>query len=187
MLVGGSPDEAFLKGRSFGPYHGRVVDAETGAPLAGAVVVAVWDRRRNGLAHSYTVRYTARETLTDPDGRFVLDVRALEEWAPTTTEPPTFRVFAPGYAYYRQGFSALADATVTGPFSRDGAGLRLRRLGTAKKRRRHLPDLYEPLDKGNPFKKLPHFARLVNREMADLGLPPHTEEGYRRYLQVRGW
>ena len=51
--------------------------------------------------HTSTVRYTAVETLTD--GKFFLDVREIGEWAPATTEPPMFRVFAPRYRYYQQG------------------------------------------------------------------------------------
>ncbi len=45
-------------------------------------------------------------------------------------------------------------------------------------------ELYEPLDRGNPFRHLPHFVRLVNREHAELGLPPHTEATYREYRKL---
>ena len=38
--------------RPRGPYRGQVVDAETKAPLAGAVVVALWRRDRVYPVHS---------------------------------------------------------------------------------------------------------------------------------------
>ena len=41
-----SQDRRYLGGKTFGPYVGQVVDAETRAPIEGAVVVASWWRGR---------------------------------------------------------------------------------------------------------------------------------------------
>jgi hypothetical protein len=35
-------DGRFLEGMTYGPYRGRVIDAETKQPLEGAVVLGVW-------------------------------------------------------------------------------------------------------------------------------------------------
>ena len=61
--------------RPRGPYQGQVVDAETKAPLAGAVVVALWWRNRVYPFHSVAEHYAVRETVTDAEGRFFLDAK----------------------------------------------------------------------------------------------------------------
>jgi hypothetical protein len=78
---------------------GQVVDAATGRPLAGAIVVVRFDARhgdllpeRNLLAH--------QEAVTDADGRFAT-ARAvapgLSAWPAVTTEARIVGVMQPGY------------------------------------------------------------------------------------------
>ncbi|HTI52705.1 MAG TPA: hypothetical protein VMC04_00635, partial [Verrucomicrobiae bacterium] len=64
--------------RPRGPYRGQVLDAETKAPLAGAVVVALWRRDRVYPFHITTEHYAVRETVTDSEGLFVLEVKDIE-------------------------------------------------------------------------------------------------------------
>ena len=47
-----------------GPYRGQVVDADTKAPLGGAVVVVYWSRDRIYPMHSVNEPYAVRETVT---------------------------------------------------------------------------------------------------------------------------
>lgn len=56
-----------------GAMTGRVVDAHTGQPIAGAVVLAVWTKVAGlpGLSHTQLV--DVREAETDAAGRFVLE------------------------------------------------------------------------------------------------------------------
>ena len=65
--------------RPRGPYRGQVVDAATKAPLPGAVVVVRWLRDRVYPFHTVAENYAVRETVTDSEGRFLLDVRDVEE------------------------------------------------------------------------------------------------------------
>ena len=83
--------------RPRGPYRGQVLDAETKAPLAGAVVVALWRRDRVYPFHITTEHYAVRETITDSEGRFSLDAKDVEEGAPRRTRRPEFLIFLPGY------------------------------------------------------------------------------------------
>ena len=76
--------------RPRGPYRGQVVDAETKAPLAGAVVVVHWLRDRVYPFHSVAENYAVREAVTDAEGRFLLDVKDVEEGAPRRTRRPGF-------------------------------------------------------------------------------------------------
>lgn len=51
-------------------FKGRVIDAETKAPIAGAVVVATYYKSTMGVPHHYSSVINVRETLTDQNGEF---------------------------------------------------------------------------------------------------------------------
>ena len=72
-------------GRPRGPYRGQVVDAETKAPLAGAVVVARWMRDRIAPLHLTSEHHAVREVVTDSEGRFILTPRTSKWGRPGTS------------------------------------------------------------------------------------------------------
>lgn len=79
----------------WGPFRGRVVDAETGKPIAGAYVMVLWVRERPALLHlSYTF-YDAQETTTSADGLFQIPGRT--RFMTVFVTKPAFSVFVPGY------------------------------------------------------------------------------------------
>ncbi|HEY7204899.1 MAG TPA: hypothetical protein VIA61_11410, partial [Methylomirabilota bacterium] len=86
--------------RPRGPYRGQVIDADTRAPLAGAVVVAHWSRDRIYPFHSVMEHYAVREVVTGPDGTFLIDSKEIEERAPKRTFYPEFLIFLPGYGSF---------------------------------------------------------------------------------------
>ncbi|MGH7368697.1 MAG: hypothetical protein ACREK9_20015, partial [Candidatus Rokuibacteriota bacterium] len=86
--------------RPRGPYRAQVIDAETKAPLAGAVLVALWRRDRVYPFHSVSENYAVREVVTDSEGRFFLDAKDVEEGAPRRTNRPEFLIFLPGYGSF---------------------------------------------------------------------------------------
>ena len=93
-----------------GPYRGQVVDVETGQPLAGVVVSAVW---WNHLFPSGVEFYDARETVTGADGRFEiprLDIPLTKPGA----GPPRLHFFAPGYL--PPGYYPAAGDPPGGPY-----------------------------------------------------------------------
>ncbi len=55
-----------------GPYWGKVVDADTGEPIAGANVMAKWNFDYYLFITSSTSYADARETITDDKGRFFI-------------------------------------------------------------------------------------------------------------------
>lgn len=177
--AGADPDHLYLQGRSFGPYVGQVVDAETRAPIEGAVVVASWWRDRMYPGQSVSERYRAREVLTDKDGRFVLDVKELEETAPRRTLHPSFTVFFPGYMAYTSAasHSTLPFKTrgfVQGKFSPEGILVGLPLLRTLNERRDHLLSLGPSRRSDDPGREIPHYVRLVNQEARAVGLAPYS-------------
>jgi len=55
----------------YGPITGTVVDAETGKPVEGAVVVVEWTKRI-GFGHHYTKSHKLIETLTNKEGKVII-------------------------------------------------------------------------------------------------------------------
>jgi hypothetical protein len=161
--------------RPRGPYRGQVVDAQTKAPLTGAVVVALWRRNRVYPFHSVSENYAVRETVTDAEGRFFLDAKDVEEGAPRRTYHPEFLIFQPGYGSYPRKYVSPTGFT-GGIFERPGTIVELPRLGDREERRKHLwlfgPHSYS--DK--PFRDLPELMRRINTERIAIGLEPYSPE-----------
>ncbi len=157
--------------RPRGPYQGQVVDAETKAPLAGAVVVVRWLRDRVYPVHMVAENYAVRETITDADGRFFLDVRDVEEGAPRRTRRPGFFIFLPGYGSYPNRHVSPTGFT-GGMFERPGTVIELPRLVDREERRKHL-FLFDPHSYSDtPFRDLPEFVRRFNAERVAIGFEP---------------
>ena len=168
-----SQDRRYLGGKTFGPYVGQVVDAETRAPIEGAVVVASWWRDRVWPGASISERYAAREVVTDREGRFVLDATQLEEYAPGGTLRPRFTVFHPGYAAFPPTALAFSKGGfMSGEFSPRGVTIGLPRITSQTERRDHVSTLSPFSLSQRPFRELPEFMRLINKEAVSVGLPP---------------
>ena len=161
--------------RPRGPYRGQVIDAETKAPLAGAVVVALWWRNRVYPFHSVAEHYAVRETVTDAEGRFLLEAKDVEEGAPRRTYHPEFLIFQPGYGSYPRKYVSPRGFT-GGIFERPDTVVELPRLADREDRRKHLwlfgPHSYS--DK--PFRDLPELMRRINTERIAIGLEPYSPE-----------
>jgi len=161
--------------RPRGPYRGQVIDAETKAPLAGAVVVALWWRNRVYPFHSVAEHYAVRETVTDAEGRFLLDAKDVEEGAPRRTYHPEFLIFQPGYGSYPKKYVSPRGFT-GGIFERPDTVVELPRLADREDRRKHLwlfgPHSYSD----RPFRDLPELMRRINTERIAIGLEPYSPE-----------
>ena len=90
------------------PITGRVVDAQTGSALSGAVVMAVWELRKGfGLEGTITAgALNIMEVLTDEEGHY-----ELTAWGPLRrptgtylgSEAPRLIIFKDGYFYFSRG------------------------------------------------------------------------------------
>ena len=158
-------------GQPRGPYRGQVLDADTKAPLAGAVVAAYWVRERIYPLHAVRERYAVREVLTDIDGRFVLDATDIEENAPRRTLHPEFRIFVPGYGMF-PGRHLRPRGFIGGVFWGTGTVVELRRLESRADRIGSMGavDPYDWSDR--PFVELPKLTEAFNRERIALGFEP---------------
>lgn len=97
MLVTG----CFYAVRYDGPYEGRIVDAETGAPIEGVVVLGVWYTETPGLAGAISSYYDATETVTDKNGEF--RIQGLGIKVITRVVPMDVLIFKAGYEHIGMG------------------------------------------------------------------------------------
>ena len=171
----GQPLERYVNGHR-GPYRGRVLDAETGKPLVGVVVVAVWRRDRIMPLGGRSEHYAAREALTNADGEWVIDADDVERDAPKRTLRPFFTIFLPGYGRYRNEPGPTPRSTLKF-FEGAGNAVELPRLKDKEERRMHLRtvDPYDLSEK--PFTEIPEFTRLFNQERVTMGLGPYPSAG----------
>jgi hypothetical protein len=166
------PWDRYLDGPR-GPYRGQVVDAETKAPLVGAVVVIHWLRDRVYPFHTVAENYAVRETVTDSAGRFLVEVTDVEESAPGRTRRPGFFIFLPGYGSYPRGH--VSPRGFTGNiFEQQGAIVELPRLRDLEERRKHLLLFGHGDFSSAPFREVPELVRRINAERVAIGLEPHT-------------
>jgi hypothetical protein len=158
-------------GRPRGPYRGQVIDADTKAPILGAIVAAYWMRERIYPFHSARERYAVREVLADADGRFVLDAHDIEVNAPRRTLHPEFRIFVPGYGAF-PGYQREPRGFTGGVFWGSGRSVELPRLESRQDRVKSMRGV-DPYDwSDRPFAELPRFTEAFNRERVSLGLEP---------------
>ncbi|TAK10126.1 hypothetical protein EPO44_00400 [bacterium] len=81
-----------------GPWKAQIVDTETGKPLEGVVVLAVWRHCGFIFMDGCGEYYDAEEVVTGSDGRFVIQAR----WNPfRTILGPDLTIFKPGYGRWR--------------------------------------------------------------------------------------
>jgi hypothetical protein len=145
-----------------GPFSGRVVDASTGQPLAGAAIVAVWRQEGPGAGHPTERLHDAVEVVADADGYFTLPRKTHFTTVGAITDPYIV-VYSPGYKdellqgrRFREGDSKDRPLTValTKPEAKD---------------RRRFADI-PPQVGGVSYLDIPNLVRLVNIERRALGL-----------------
>ncbi len=162
--------------RPRGPYRAQVVDADSKAPLGGAVVVALWRKDHVYPLHLSTENYAVREVVTDSEGRFVLDATDIERGAPRQTRKPEFLIFKPGYGSFPT-FQRMPRGFTGGIFEGSGITVELPRLNGQDERRRHLREISPHSLSDEPFKELPELVRMVNEERAAVGLGTYGPPG----------
>ena len=155
-----------------GPYRGRIIDAETKAPLPGAVVVALWWRDRVYPFQVNSERYATRETAADSDGHFVMHSRDIEEAAPRRTHKPEFFIFFPGYGSFPSRHSS-PKGFIAELFYGPGGTVELTRLHRQQDRRNNLSNADPHRFSSTPQSDLPRLMNAVNQERASIGLKPY--------------
>jgi hypothetical protein len=171
-----------------GPWKGQIVDRETGQPIAGAVVLAIWTVRSWGEIHPHDEFHSAFEAVSDADGRFVIPEHTAVPTKPLTAiRGPQIVIFKAGFGgwafqggpYYpgtedhhtaEQRIKRAWEA-----FAKGGAVFELR--GAADRQQRlHWNGSVRPLDV--PDDHMPQLLWALDAELVALGMQPyHVPKG----------
>ena len=81
------------------PIEGTVIDAETGKPIEGAVVLAEWTITK-GIGLTYTDIYRIVEAITDKSGRFDTKVYVMNPFI----NKPELTIYKGGYVCWNNKF-----------------------------------------------------------------------------------
>ena len=84
---------------------GKVVDNETGKPIPGTVILAVWDKYYNTPAGGHGEYYDAQEAVANENGEFRISGRGLMLF--TFVEPSMAYVFKAGYDWVGINYERL--------------------------------------------------------------------------------
>lgn len=140
-----------------GPFRGQVVDAETGKPIEGAVVVVAWTHLMNWFEGGRR-EVDAHEAVTDVEGRWEIPARAIPPWEGGVAGVGTrFYWFAPGYEPVEHRVTPAAGR----PF-RDATITAMRRLATRDERCRS-STLVAPSVPDN-IARIPRYLAAQRRE-----------------------
>ncbi len=82
----------------YGTLKGKVVDAETGEPIEGAVAMAEWTKTK-GLGNTYTVSAKVSEAVSDKEGNFELD-GCFNPFV----DKPDLTIYKKGYIAWNNGY-----------------------------------------------------------------------------------
>jgi hypothetical protein len=149
-------------------YSGKVVDAQTGRPIANAAVLVEYYQNRRGSEDGDWQKVDVRETRTDENGVFNLPQQ--REWfgEKRGLTRGRVRIFHPGYGTLFHSEARAVNANKSWPPPDRLTVYELPQLSSKEERLRNLPLLnrLEP-------EKCPYFIKLVREERIFL------ESGYR--------
>lgn len=161
-----------------GPYRGKVIELETGNPIEGAVVAAIW--MIEPYVHSERL-CDAKETLTNQNGEFELPEGRCTSHPFAEMYKPEVVIFKPGYLAYPPLGATFEERKAlmpgfTGDEFKDERQYNIIRLGNPKtKEQRRLSYSRTGFSDDEARKKLPILLRLLNEERKNLGLPGMEE------------
>lgn len=162
---------------TFGPYKGKVIDAETKQPIEGAAVLVVFYADEPGPAGSIGHYADSLETMTDKNGEFRIPEHKVkpEKWRYVLKSGGYFTIFKPGYGCYPNHKDVEPMFVPNGTLPpKESVTVMLPRLKTREERDESLscgPNLEPPLS------KRPRLIRLLNQERRALGYSSFYEEG----------
>jgi hypothetical protein len=154
-----------------GPWRGQVVDAETGQPVEGVVILAFWTRSEPSLGGWVATQYHAsEEVVTGADGRFIISSRrSYTIPLVIKVQGPEWRIFKPGYGAWRY----VNDDATERFYSGDETILRLEPLKTSEQRLRFIREIGVPVQV--PADKRRRLLEALNAERSALGLGGHLQ------------
>jgi hypothetical protein len=164
-----------------GPWRAQIVDAETGQPIGGVIVLAVWDKRTFAWPHPDRQYHDSEEAVSDHDGRIVIRARVVTSRHPFARFlGPFLTVFKPGYGRWQfQGTPTASGEDFTAAsrraeadryrFAHEGVVIVMSRVRSREERKEILDGLM-PVDV--PQSRIPRIFAAYSQERVRLGLSP---------------
>lgn len=151
-----------------GPYEGKVIDAETRAPIEKVVVLGVWYKEVPTVAGAVSSYYDARETITDSNGDFKIPGKGLKILSDVGVM--NVLIFKAGYEYIGLGTweAFKEDPTFKVQWEGEKAIIPLRKLTIEERKKQGSPDY--------PSEAAEQKIRLmlieINKDRTERGLEP---------------
>lgn len=170
-----------------GSCKGKVIDADTGDPIEGVVVLAVWNKIYPNAAGHTTKFYDAREAVTDKNGEFEIPGIGLKILS--LLDDPSVTIFKAGYMYdslfWEPGYLPYQPFEWKMKWEGEKAIIPLKKLTMEERRKQNTPDFYigERYDEKENITHscLPKNIKLlpgeVNKELLEQGRKPYDLEG----------
>ena len=155
-----------------GPYKGRVIDAGTGQPIEGVVVLGVWSTETptaGGAVHRF---FDAMETVTDNNGEF--EIKGLGLLAVSNVTPMDLLIFKAGYEYFDSPWESLKKSKYliqkkNIKWEGNTVVIPLKKL-TMEERKRSLGPTSPPHEA--PKEKIKLMLKEINEDRREQGLGP---------------
>jgi hypothetical protein len=157
LLIAALAAAALLAAGCAGTIRARVLDARTGQPIPGAVVVGVWTEVDSFLGLSSTRLVGVREAETDAEGRMELP-RLRFGWP----EDEAITIYKPGYIAWSNLF--VFPSSERRPSQRVPAEVLLERFPSGASRQHHIDFISGATRGGDSPETTPKFWNAVRKE-----------------------
>jgi len=161
-----------------GPYEGKFINADTGEPIEGVVVLGKWSREHITPGGAVSEYYDARETVTDKNGEFSIPGQGL--LIASNIAPMDVLIFKAGYEYLETTWLGLkVDGILRQKIKWEGdkAIIPLKKLTMEDRKKRGSPP--DPPTEAE-FEKVRLLLIEINKDRVERGLPErHIWEGER--------
>lgn len=152
-----------------GPYEGKIIDAETGQPIEGVVILGTWYTvtiTPGGGVHNF---YDAQETVTDKNGDF--RIKGLGLKILSNIEPMDALIFKAGYEYDSGSWRSFKEGTISKKYKWDGNKviIPLKKLTMEERKKQGSPDFSSQIPGG----KMKLMLEEINKERSERGLDPY--------------
>lgn len=163
-----------------GPWKGQIVDKETGKPLDGVVILAVWTKCGLIVMDGCAEYGDSEEVVTGPDGRFAIQARRyFSLFHPfSSLKGPEFYIFKAGYGRWQfQGYDTWSKDALESEEQRKKAWKRFEgeravlELPPLKTRKERLQFLSHPGGE-IPKERIKRYLEALDQERINLGLQP---------------
>jgi hypothetical protein len=158
--------------KEFGPYYGKLIDAETQKPIEGAAVLVVFYTEEYGPAGAISHYADAVETVTNKNGEFKIPEQRITLFRPLQgwMKHGYLTIFKPGYGCYPNHKDVKPMFVPNGSLPEDKQVIiELPRLKTIQEK---LESTMCSPSSDIPTEKCNELINLINQERSSLGYKP---------------